>query len=230
MAVFLSEEDILLLEQSPPFKGLNKEDLLNLLASDLCEVRCFARGEEIFQAGSRISQTGILLAGNAHIERIDFKGNRSLLREIKQGDIFGEVFAVIKMPLLNDVSATKPSRIFFLELDRIADKDANLPQARLIVLNLLTISMQRNLYLVEKARCLSQRTTREKLLAYLFFCQQKFGSDSFDIPFDRQQLADYLAVDRSALSTEIGKLTKEGKIKSHKNHFEMYGPNDKIST
>ena len=110
----------------------------------------------------------------------------------------------------------------FINIERIlVTCSNNCPFHNKLIRNLMHDLAQKALMFHRKIDVISRRTTREKLLSYLNYEARRQGSGSFDIPFDRQGLADYLEVDRSGLSLEISKLRKEGILESRKNHFTL---------
>ena len=155
--------------------------------------------------------------------REDFYGNRSIVAHIAPSELFGETYAcagVSSLPV--SVVADEDSRILLLDSRRIATCCSNACEFHnRVIYNLLRLVATKNLVYDQKIQITSQRTTREKLMAYLLNQAKLQGSNSFTIPYDRQGLADYLEVDRSGLSAEISKLRKEGVLESEKNHFTL---------
>ena len=210
----------------PLFAGIREADMLAML--DCMQARSVAvdRGERVFREDSPAEYVGILLEGAAQVCREDFYGNRAIQAALRPGDLFGETFAcagVRRLPV--SVEAVQPSRVLLIKLDRIIE---TCPSAcgfhNRVVLNLLRVLAEKNLQLNQKLEITSRRTTREKLMAYLMAQAKRGGSDAFTIPFDRQGLADFLGVDRSALSAEIGKLRREGVIESERSAFRLLQP------
>jgi CRP-like cAMP-binding protein len=180
----------------------------------------------IYCAGETVTRVGEVVSGRVHIMKEDFWGNRSILEEFGPGRLFGETYAAAPpSPLEVNVMAAEPCEVLFLDIRRIMTTCSSACRfhARLIR-NLLSVTAQKNLLLTRKMGYMARRTTREKLLAYLSAQSQRSGRAAFEIPFDRQQLADYLSVDRSAMSKELCKLRDEGVIKFRKNKFELLGP------
>ena len=181
------------------------------------------KGDIIFLAGTEIRSMGFILSGRVEISRDDFWGNRQVLGHGETGELFGEAYAC--MPgevLMVNVVAAEKSRILFLDLGRILNvcTPACSHHNRLIH-NLLYIMAKKNLMLTRKIDHMGQRSIREKVMAYLSFESEKQKKKTFGIPFNRQQLADYLAVDRSALSAELSRMKKDGLIEFEKNLFTL---------
>ena len=158
-------------------------------------------GVYIIREGERITEIGILLKGHLFIQSIDYWGNRSIISEIKENDIFAEAYAVSSFLSLNDVIASEESIIIRLNVKKILISP-DIPRQTLMQ-NLLGILAEKNRILVRKNGPLAKRTTREKLLSYLSEEEKKRNSPSFSIPFNRQELADFLSVDRSAMSSAV---------------------------
>ena len=184
----------------------------------------YQKGECIFHRGERITSVAMLLEGCIHIQKEDYWGNLSILSEISAGEIFGEVYACLgNEEILNNAVAVRQSTVLFLDISRILTvcPSACRFHGRLIR-NLLSVIASKNKILTQKLSHMSQRTTREKLLSYLSEQSLRTGCSSFDIPFNRQQLADFLSVDRSAMSNELCKMRDEGILAFDKNHFVLY--------
>ena len=212
-----------ILEICPLFTGISRQGLgalLDCLGARRTEVK---KGQVILAEGAPAQFVGIVLEGRVQIEKVDYYGNRSILTQAGPGELFAESFAcadAAEMPV--SAIATEDGAVMLIQRTRITTGCSNACgfHSRLIA-NLLKIVSQRNLQLSQKIEITGKRTTREKLMAYLVGQAKYHGSDSFTIPFDRQALADYLQVERSAMSAEISKLRKEGILESHKNHFRL---------
>ena len=219
------EEFIEVLQSCALFEGVAPNDLKAMLGCLGGRVRRFGRGEAIFLAESRAEDVGIVLEGSAQVVRDDLYGNRTIHARVEPGEMFGEAFAcagVDRLPVT--VEGVKPGRVLVIRLRRITQTCSNACEFHnRMVMNLLRAMAQKNLQLNRKIEITSRRTTREKLMAYLMSQAGLVRSSTFDIPFDRQGLADYLGVERSALSTEIGKLRREGVLESERSRFTLLG-------
>lgn len=216
-------DEIDALAACPLFEGVSREDVAAMLQCMQARTVSLEKGEAVFLADSPAEYVGILLSGGVQVLRDDFDGNRTIQAAMRPGDLFGETFAcagVGKLPV--SVEADRPSRVLLIRLKQIIE---TCPSAcgfhNRVVMNLLKVLAAKNLMLNQKLEITSRRTTREKLLAYLSGQARRAGADTFVIPFDRQGLADYLGVDRSALSAEIGKLRREGVIESARSSFTL---------
>ena len=166
---------------------------------------------------------GLVLEGGVRIERVDAWGGRSILERFGPGELFAEAYACAgSEPLATDAVAETDCGVLFLDAARVLRlcPAACAFHARL-VRNLLADMANKNLRLSRKMRIITPRTIRERLLTYLSGEAVRRGARSFEIPFDRQQLADYLSVERSALSAEISKMRRDGLIACEKSRFTL---------
>lgn len=211
------------LRQCVLFEQIEDENLTAILGCLGAKCYSYRKNQTIAREGDSANLIGIVLKGKAQIVRIDYYGNRSIVAMIEPTQIFGESFACAdekKMPV--DIVASEDSEILMVDCQRVIHSCSNACDFhRQIIFNLLKIVAKKNIMFNQKIEITSKRTTREKLLTYLLQQAKKTGSDEFSIPYDRQELADYLEVDRSGLSVEIGKLKKEGIIENRKNIFKM---------
>ncbi len=211
------------IQKSRLFASIDAQELETMLDCLSSTVRHFKKGDYIIRSGDNISWVGLVVAGSVHIQREDFWGNRTILSEIPESELFGESYACAPgRPAPVNAVATQNSTILFLDVRRIIPTcpSACAFHARLIQ-NLISVLAFKNIMLTGKIEHISQRSIREKLLSYLSEQAQAAGTPSFDIPFNRQQLADYLCVDRSAMSNTLGQLRDEGVLTFNKSHFEL---------
>lgn len=212
-----------LLKNSKLFQGISENELLFMLNCLSAVTRSYQKGEYIFTRGERIDSVALLLEGCIHIQKEDYWGNLSILSEISEGEIFGEVYACLgNEEMLHNAVAVKPSEVLFLDVKRILTMCPSACQFHgRLIRNLLSALALKNKMLTQKLEHMSKRTTREKLLSYLSEQSQRAGSPAFDIPFNRQQLADFLSVDRSAMSAELCRMRDEGILTFDRNHFVL---------
>lgn len=211
------------LQRCPLFQGIEAENLTAMLGCLDVRVAGFARRETIIAEGAAVRHIGIVLSGSAQVVRVDYFGNRSIVANVEPSELFGESFAcagVKVMPV--SVVANEDTQIMLVDCLKIIHSCGNACEFhRRMIYNLMKVVATKNLIMNQKLEITSKRTTREKLMTYLLLQAKKYKSNSFDIPYDRQELADYLEVERSGLSAEIGKLSREGIIKSRRSHFEL---------
>lgn len=205
------------------FAGLNDDEILSILHCVDGSVVSKDQGSYIFRAGDSTEVMGLMISGSALIIQEDLWGHRNILSKCQTGDFFGEPYAANPGSVLNiSVAAEENSEILLLNIRRLlATCPTACPHHQKLILNLVSVLANKILVFNDKITHVSKRTTREKLLSYLSSESIRHASLSFDIPFNRQQLADYLCVERAAMSVELSKLQKEGLLKTNRNHFEL---------
>lgn len=209
------------LQQSMLFRGMTELEITKALQALEAHEKSFQKGETLLIAGTITERMGLVLEGSVTIESNDAWGNRTIISHVGQGQVFAETYALLENePMLVDVTASEDCRVFFLRSGRIQSlKNSLEPWALKYITNLLTISMHKNLILSGRSFHTAPKTIRGRVMAYLNSVSLQKHSREFDIPFDRQQLADYLNLERSALSKELGKMQKDKLIFCKKNHF-----------
>lgn len=204
------------------FQDVDDTSLIKMLGCLGATVEVYDKKYTVFAEGKAAKHIGILLSGSAHIEKTDFYGNRSIVSKIEKGDMFGEAFACAQAVSSVSVIADEESEIMLLNCSHLLHTCKNACAFHhQLIFKLMKELAKKNILFHQKVEVTSKRSTREKLLAYLDLQSKKEGSLKFTIPFNRQELADYLEVERSGLSTEISKLQKEGIILAKKNTFEL---------
>ena len=233
---------------SPLFQDLSEAELDTLAAARHLRTRQFAKHEVIFRAGSCVREIGIVLRGSVHIENLDLWGTKSILSSVGAGQAFAETYAFCGEALMVDAVAAEHCEILFLHTAALTDariepalKDkllrrlleavqrgeaANTPAAlgelaKRLLRRLLAVSMRKNLSLSQRIFCTTPKTVRGRLLTYFSAQAARCGRMEFEVPFNRQQMADYLNLDRSALSKELCKMRDEGLLEFDKNRFVL---------
>ncbi|MEE1474851.1 MAG: Crp/Fnr family transcriptional regulator [Fusobacterium sp.] len=216
-------ENIDFLMKLPIFYNLKKDEIINILKFFSYSKEDFEKNNFIFEIGKPISKIGIILSGEINIIKEDFWGNRNILNKFKSGEIFGEVFALAKVSPNNIlVETSQNSKILFLDLTNFSiDNENNSNEILKFLSNIFKISLKKNILFTEKLEHITKKTIREKIISYLSTEALKNRSNSFFIKFDRQELADYLFVERSALSRELSSMKKDGLIEYNKNYFTL---------
>lgn len=204
------------------FRGLCESEYQELRALGFIRRKTFEKDEVIFSTGSYVSELGLVCSGCVHIENNDLWGNKSILSGVEPGQVFAETYALCHEPMMVDAVAAKETSVIFLDLQQALDS-SQMGQSWYPKLqrNLLMLSARKNLTLSGRIFCTTSKTIRGRLLTYLSGQAARNGGNEFEIPFNRQQLADYLNVERSALSKELGRMKTEGLINYRKNHFEL---------
>lgn len=209
------EQYLEILQKCPLFAGVPEAELPGLLAAAGAQIRRYGTGSVLLQAGETAGRFGIVLAGAAQLWKEDYQGNRALLARLEPGEPFAEVFACLGTPLTVTAEAAGETAVLWLPYVSIASRGGQLCE------NLLRSFAAKNLFLTGRIEHLSKRTLRQKALSYLSEQSLRAGSRSFRIPLNRQELADYLAADRSALSAVLSALRREGVLTFHKNRFTL---------
>lgn len=212
-----------ILKKSTLFENIEENQLNAMLSCLGGRLQSYHKNEIIVAEGEAAKYVGIVLNGEVQIVGNDYYGNRSIVTNVEPSQLFGETFAcggVETMPL--DVIASKETEVLLIDCRRIVTSCCNACSFHSqMVFNLMKVMAVKNLMFYQKVEITSKRTTREKLMTYLYFQAKKSGSKSFYIPYDRQGLADFLEVERSGLSSEIGKLQREGVFENKKNYFKL---------
>ena len=211
------------LRKSPLFRGIGDEELALLFQCLAARERSYEKGEVILAEGTPTEQLGVMLSGRALIGFGDAWGNESVLSAAEPGDIFAEAYACLPgEPLRVSVTAAGRARVLFLNVGRILTPCENACAFHgQLVRNLLAISARKNLRLSGRMLHTGPKTIRGRLMSYFSQCVKEAGSAAFDIPYDRQQLADYLGVDRSAMSHELSRMREDGLLTYRKNRFVL---------
>lgn len=218
-----TQENIALAERAALFEGIRPEELEPMLRCIGASAMSFERGKTLLEQGDPVKSFGLVLSGSAHVVAMDDSGNCPIIENIEPGDVFALTLACTQAsesPV--SVIAAAPCSVLFFEHARLMRPCSNACRAHLLLMaNLTSLLAQKTLALNRRLVIATRRTVREKLMTYLAFQKKAAGSASFSIPFDRQGLANYLGVDRSALSAQIGKLKREGVIACRKSQFHL---------
>ncbi|MGN0436379.1 MAG: Crp/Fnr family transcriptional regulator [Wujia sp.] len=211
------------LSQCPLFKGIEQCEMNSVIQCLDGRIENVSKGSPVFLEGDSVRFIGVVLTGLVQVVREDFYGNRSVLSILQPGEMFAEVFSCAgyeAMPV--SVFALADTEVLLLDCRHIFNSCSDSCHFHCILMNNLLQGMaQKNLALTKKIRYMSQKTTRDKLLAYLMDQAKQQGSREFVISHNRQSLADYLGVERSAMSVEISKLKKAGIIDTRGSWFRL---------
>lgn len=211
------------IKNSPVFYGMNDEELRGLLECFNARIRRYEKDEMIIRQGDMIANIYLILDGEVNIEKDSYWGRRIIISRLSRNDNLALSFVGSKdVESSVDAIAIKDTLVLVLSYEKCTSMCQNAcTRHKVLINNLFQILSKENIELIQKIENVSQKTIRDKLLTYLSNEAQKRHSNSFDIHFNRQDLADYLNVDRSAMSFELSKLQKEGLIEYSKNHFEL---------
>ena len=213
-----------ILKQTQLFAGIKDNELSAMLDCLQATIKTYKKGEYIFREGDYIDKITVLVQGKLIIQKDDFWGNRSIVSAIRIGEMFGEAYATPDSgAILNDVIAEECSTVISFNIYKLLTVCPSSCRFHSIVIqNLFFAISEKNRKLVQKIGYMSTRSTHAKLLSYLSDEAKKQRSNNFTIPFNRQQLADFLSVDRSAMSKELCKMRDEGLILFDKNRFRLF--------
>lgn len=211
------------LADSELFYGIEPNSISSFLECMGASVRKYSKDEIIFRMGDYTKQIAIILTGSVLTVKEDIWGRRHIIAMIKSGETLAESFAAARDSILTvNAIANSDCELLFLNIDRMMSVCSSACDAHnRVIRNLISVLAEKNLKFNEKISHMRRRTTREKLLSYLSSEARIQKSLSFDIPFDRQQLADYLSVERAAMSVELSKLQRDGLLKTKNKHFEL---------
>ena len=215
--------DIPALSATALFRGIRGEEFPELLSCLSAHERAFRKDAAIWRAGDTVTEIGLVESGSVNSVVHFYGGGSSIFAHTPAGDLFAESFAVRPgRELLCDVIAAEDCRVLFLDIEKLFSFCAqNCSYHRQLLQNLLYISAEKNTALSLRMLHIAPKTIRERLLSYFSEQAAAAGSAEFTVPFSRQQLADYLGVDRSALSNELSKMRRDGLIAYRKNTFTL---------
>ncbi len=218
-----------ILSKTKLFMGVAEDDIIAMLGCLQAKKKSFKKGEYVLRQGQQLNDITVLVEGKLYVQRDDYWGNRSIISMIDVGEIFGEAYVGPDSgTLLNDVVAVEDCVVLFFDVYRIINVCSSACRFHtMVVQNLFLAISEKNRQLIQKLGHMSKRSTREKLISYLSEEAKKQKSGTIIIPFNRQQLADFLSVDRSAMSSELGKMREEGLIVFEKNKFTLLMKNEK---
>jgi CRP-like cAMP-binding protein len=219
----MNQSDYLVLKKSGLFRNLTEDEMNEALRSLSIIKRGYKKGSFILNAGDTTGTVGMVLFGSVTIENNDIWGNRTVLSRAGAGEVFAEAYALLENePLVVDVSANDPATVAFIDLSELwRGTNGSSGWRSKLLYNLLIIAMQKNRLLSERSFHTSPKSARGRIMAFLSSVSLRKGSSEFTIPFDRQEMADYLNLDRTALSKELGRMRNEGLIEFHKNRFKL---------
>lgn len=219
----LSKDVVNVLRKTTLFRGVSPDEIVAMSGCLNARVRHFLQEETILRVGDTVNDLGIVISGTIHIIRDGYWGDENLVNVFSVGDVFAENFACMNDVTLDvNVVAAEDTTVVFLDVHKVAHTcSSTCPFHSRLLDNLVSEIAHKNLILSRKMSYITQRTTRKKVMAYLSAVAMEKSSSTFDIPMNRQQLADFLAVDRSALSTTLSNLQSEGILRFSRNHFEL---------
>ena len=212
-----------ILQSCPLFRDIDAANLKTMLHCLGAKTEVFDKKYTVLAEGSPAKHIGIVLSGSLQVSQMDYFGNRTIVSNVEPGELFAESFACAETKALPiSIIANELSEVMLIDCSHILHTcENNCGFHQQLIFNLMRGLATKNIQFHQKIGITSKRSTREKLLTYLDLQSKKNNSRSFDIPFDRQALADYLEVERSGLSAEISKLRREGILRCERSHFEL---------
>ncbi len=207
------------------FQDMTDGEIREALKCLNAHTKAYDKNEIILHAGSNTYELGLLLQGKATVETNDMWGNRTILTMVEKDELFAETYAIrFDQTMIVDVRCDEPCTVLFLRAADLIRCYANRLWENKMIRNLLMISARKNLHLSGRAFQTSSKSARGRIMAYLNAVALRTKAMTFEIPFDRQQMADYLNLERTALSKELGRMKKDGIIDYHKNTFRLMKP------
>ena len=217
------EKYLPMLKKTQLFAGIGEGEIRGMLHCLGARPATYKKGEYLLRQGEHVSEMLLVAEGVLHVQQDDYWGNRSILTSMGAGEMFGEGCAASAgSVLLNDVVAAEDSTVIFFNVKKMLTTCSSACRFHtMVVQNLFYAISEKNRKLMQKLEHISKRTTREKLISYLSEEAKKQNNAHFTIPFNRQQLADFLSVDRSAMSAELSRMRDEGLLEFNKNRFQL---------
>lgn len=210
-----------ILKGSKLFANVSEDEIGGMLSCLDAHERHYKEGEFVFRQGDKVDSVSVLVDGALLVQADDYWGSRSIITQVGVGELFGQAYLAGE-PIMNDVVAAEDSAVIFFDAKRVLTTCSSAcPFHNRVIRNLFFALSETNLRLVTKLGHIQKRTTREKLMSYLSLMAKKAGRSSFTIPFNRQELADFLSVDRSAMSAELGRMRDEGLLTFDRNRFTL---------
>ena len=212
-----------ILKRTQLFSGVSDSEISAMLNCLQARLLTFKKGEYVYREGEHLENITVLVKGKLLVQHDDFWGNRNIINIVHVGEMFGEAYVAPESGVLhNDVIAEEDSVVITFNVRKILTVCPSACRFHsMVIQNLFYAISEKNRKLVQKIGHMSKRSTRAKLLSYLSDEAKRQNSSHFTIPFSRQQLADFLCVDRSAMSNELGKLRDEGLLLFEKNRFTL---------
>ncbi len=202
--------------------GCTEKEIEQMLFCLKHRVKKYEKDQYIYHVGQVVTEVCLILSGSVQIENVDVVGNKSILGIAKSGDIFAESYACIpNQPMLVDVKACETAEILFVSVPALFSESNSCGHGAKLIQNLLRVSSRKNLNLSMRIFHSASKTIRGRLVSYFSEQVSIQGTNDIKIPLDRQQLADYLGVERTALSKELGKMRDDGLLAFHKSAFHI---------
>ncbi len=214
---------IQLIQHSSVFKNFSESEILTILGCIDAQKNSFTKNESVFNPDDNVNKFGLLLSGKLIIQKVDIDGNLNIISKITEGDLFAEAFVYANVPKMSvQVICLEKSEVLFIDKNKIInliDKDIELYKK--FNENMLTLLARKLIYLNKKVDVITKQSIREKVLTYLNTFYTVSNNKFIEIPYNREQLADFLCVNRTALSRELSNMKNDGIIDYYKNTFKL---------
>lgn len=230
MSVVITTKKEIIMEilNSPVFKGINEREFEQMKREKCIRDGRYRKNDVIFSSGEAVKEFGTVKSGSVNVESLDLWGNRTILGNVEKGGVFAESYAVSGEALRVDAVAAEDSEILFFNIRKMLSSMESFDWYTKMLRNLLIIASKKNLTLSERIFCTAPKTLRGRLFRYLSSQSVINGAMEFEIPFNRQEMADYLNADRSALSNELSKMRSDGILDYRKNRFKLYKTEEQL--
>ena len=219
----MDKNTLRILKKVQLFEGISEANIEKALLCLGRKTAKYEKGEIIIAGGEPVKDLGIVLSGSVQILKDDFNGSRAIIAQFYPSELFAEALACAqakKSPVT--VAAAANCEIIFIPFIKISNICGNACGFHSkLTMNMLKILARKNMLLNNKIEHLSKKTIRDKILSYLSEESRKQNLKEFNIPFNRNELADFLSLDRSAMSRELGNMKKDGLIGFDKNRFKL---------
>ena len=205
------------------FHGISENEIPAMLSCLAGHEKNYRKGDIILHTGDTVSEIGLILEGSVNVVVNFYRGNSNIFNHLFRGQLFAESYAAIPgQELFCDIVAAESSSILFLNMNKLLSTCSNCCSFHNRIIHNLTRTLaENNLRLSSRMMHIASKSIRDRLLSYLSELALTQNSMHILVPFSRQQLADYLSVDRSALSNELSKMQRDGLITYHKNEFTL---------
>ena len=209
--------------ESPLLDGISPEDRKTMLGCIGYHVASFRKGDVLAFEAEHIRHVGIVISGVVDMVKEDLWGNKTMLVRIRKNEVFGETFACGSDNLsVVTFLVSEDAEVLFIPFDRVMHSCTMACEFHhRLIENMVSVIANKNRDLMRKVEAVSKRTIREKILAYLSIQAQIQQARYLEIPLGRVELAEYLCVDRSALTRELVKMKEDGLIDYDRNCFRI---------
>lgn len=216
-----------MLEKTELFKGIDRNEIVKILGCSSPSIKHYKKNEIITIEKSKFTGIGLVLEGEASLTKDNLAGDRLIIARIKAGDIFGEISAFVDESWLETVTARVDSQVLFLSPERIVGMCPHMCNGhRILIQNTLHLVSQKAYVLHKKVEILSLSSIRKKVSTYLLEQYYIKEIPKFKIPLKRNELAEYLHIQRPSLSRELANMKEEGIIEFQGNTFTVLNIED----